>query len=96
MSDPQPYCLRLRRYFDAYQDRETSFLMQRMLERHLEGCADCREELELLRRTIALVGGASAPEADPRLLQRVVDAVAGPRGGTPAPAGLRPDLLGLL
>lgn len=94
MSEPAPYCDRLRGYHSAFLDCETSFLIDRMLERHLADCAACSEELDLLRRSVALVRELPAPEAGPRELQRVVEAVTGPRGGTPIGPALEPGFEG--
>ncbi len=47
------------------------------LEAHLQGCADCRRELELLRGDMALLAMSTAGSAPPRhARQRLLDAVA--------------------
>src|SRR5450755_4859324 len=46
------------------------------VEKHLEECADCRRELELLRGDMALLAYSSAHSAPPRRSrQRLMDAV---------------------
>jgi anti-sigma-K factor RskA len=47
------------------------------LEKHLETCADCRRELELLRGDMALMAmSASGPRPPQRSRQRLMDAIA--------------------
>src|ERR1700690_2223158 len=47
------------------------------LETHLQGCADCRHELELLRGDMALLAMSTAGSAPPRRArQKLLDAVA--------------------
>jgi len=55
---------------------------RRVLEEHLQGCAECRDELELMRGDLGLLGlSASGAEPPARSRQRLLDAVAQePRG----------------
>ena len=56
---------------DALPERE-----RRSFEEHLEGCADCLEEVGTLRETVAALGAAAAVLPPPALRARVLAAVA--------------------
>jgi anti-sigma factor RsiW len=53
-------------------------------ETHLEGCAGCRAYLEQTRGTILAVGGVAAPDLDPVMRERLVDAFRDWRSGREA------------
>jgi anti-sigma-K factor RskA len=57
------------------------------LQKHLENCADCRRELELLRGDMSLVAlTVSGPKPPARARQRLLKAVANEPRRSPAPA----------
>jgi anti-sigma-K factor RskA len=64
---------------------------QDALEKHLEGCASCRRELELLRGDLSLLALATAgPKPPARARQRLMSAIASePRLPVAAPASER-------
>lgn len=56
---------RVKELFSDYLDGELADDMARELESHLEGCEDCRNELQSLKQTVAAVaslGPVDAPE----------------------------------
>ena len=56
---------RVRELFSDYLDGELADDLARELDSHLEGCEDCRNELEALKQTVAAVanlGPVKAPE----------------------------------
>jgi anti-sigma-K factor RskA len=57
-----------------------------LLEKHLEECAACRRELELLRGDMALMAiSVGGPKPPARARQRLLDAIARERRTAPAP-----------
>ena len=52
-------------YLLDHIDNELPAVLQQELDEHLRGCADCREELEALRKTSLLLQLRAVPE--PRL-----------------------------
>jgi hypothetical protein len=69
------------------------------LRAHLEGCADCREQLRELRATMALLDTWEAPEPNPYFLTRLYARLDEERAAAPASwparvlAGLRARLV---
>jgi anti-sigma-K factor RskA len=61
-----------------------------LLEKHLEECAACRRELELLRGDMALLAlSVGGPKPPARARQRLLDAIAREPRRAPAPASFR-------
>ena len=56
----------------AYLLRQLTAEEEHELERHLEGCPRCRDELERVRQTHALLGELAASEPPPELKDRVL------------------------
>ena len=88
-----PYCLRLRKRFDDYHDRDLSPFLFHVIERHLKTCQGCREDYRMLVRTIEAIRRFEAPPVPPRALRKVLESLSGPGGGAPLPERLfGPDL----
>ena len=84
-------CENVQEELSAYLDGELEPGEAAALEKHLEGCAACRGELDSLRATVSLVRSLPRAEAPAALKRRVMEA-AGRRGVTRR----FPDALALL
>jgi len=71
----RPECERFRGRFSDYLDGELGERERREVDGHLSGCAQCRAELALLRRTVEAVRNAGAPAAPAGFADRVLDAI---------------------
>jgi anti-sigma factor RsiW len=65
-------CNRVLRLLPAYLDAEADEGRKCEIERHLAGCAACRQELESLKADLELFASVEAPELSPFLLTRTM------------------------
>jgi anti-sigma factor RsiW len=65
-------CKRVILRLSAYQDGELSVLQTQELERHLEGCAACRSELEALNELIGRLGRLTPPTPASDFFSRIM------------------------
>ena len=86
-------CRMIKKSFSSYLDRELILSQREKIKKHLSGCADCRKELESLKKTVNLVSvlSGSLPLIEPssEILSRIRDRISQP------PAVLKPQWLTL-
>lgn len=89
MSPIKPYCEKLRRHFDAYNDDCLSPFLRGVVEKHLQSCAPCRREYTLLQLAIEAVRQKPAPDVPPKLLRKIIKDLSEPgEGGSAIPKEL--------
>jgi anti-sigma factor RsiW len=67
-----PECEAARPELNAYVDGELALEERTVVERHLEGCADCRAQVELLRLVRQSLRLAARPEPSEAMRQRLL------------------------
>lgn len=91
MNDIHPYCDRLRKQFDDYHDGLVSPFIRAMLDRHLAGCASCREDYREFKSAIVAVRDMTPPQVPAQTIRRVIRRLTEPGDGLAEP-GLQPGL----
>jgi anti-sigma factor RsiW len=74
-------CDELNEYLAAYADGELDETMRERVRTHLDACAECRQELDALKRVDALFRAAPVGEVPERDWQRVSTALDDAMGG---------------
>lgn len=68
-------CTEIKPYLSRYQDDEADHRLRGRIRRHLEECADCRQELLLLEQVTAGVGNLPGVEAQFNFTAQVMSRV---------------------
>ncbi|UCG44011.1 MAG: zf-HC2 domain-containing protein [candidate division WOR-3 bacterium] len=71
-------CKKVTRLLPAYLDAEADEGRKSEIERHLAGCAACRQELESLKADLELCASVEVPELSPYLATRTMAEVRSP------------------
>ncbi len=74
-------CKKAIRLLPAYLDGEADEGRKSEIERHLAGCAACRQELESLKADLELCASVQVPELSPFLLTRAMAEIRSPERG---------------
>jgi anti-sigma factor RsiW len=87
-------CKRVRAHLDAYVDGELEPTPVIELEQHLDGCADCRNELALVRLAQQGLRALPTPPVSLELRSKIVGALDAAEGGSSVQRPLRASLAG--
>lgn len=75
MKKHQPYCDRMRRYFDEYHDEELSAFLSKLVDKHMDKCTPCKKDYLLLQMAIETIRQKQSPEIPVYVLRKVISAL---------------------